>query len=174
MRLSSPSAKRTQIYNSKAQKPWKITPLKKSVLKRTGFFSGLTNRGFCKKKLDARFDTHRIKTGVQLWSGWRDLNSRPLEPHSSTLPSCATPRRPICFNRAREIVYLLCYGLSIVFSPFKIFSLIFSQRLPSSGKGKARQKIFRKFCRLAMKSFERNGLYFAVSSGKILFVCDSF
>ena len=25
-------------------------------------------------------------------SGWRDLNSRPLEPHSSTLPSCATPR----------------------------------------------------------------------------------
>ena len=27
------------------------------------------------------------------WSGWRDLNSRPLEPHSSTLPSCATPSR---------------------------------------------------------------------------------
>ena len=27
------------------------------------------------------------------WSGWRDLNSRPLEPHSSTLPNCATPRR---------------------------------------------------------------------------------
>ena len=26
------------------------------------------------------------------WSEWRDSNSRPLEPHSSTLPSCATPR----------------------------------------------------------------------------------
>ena len=26
------------------------------------------------------------------WSGWEDLNFRPLEPHSSTLPSCATPR----------------------------------------------------------------------------------
>ncbi len=26
------------------------------------------NSGFCKKKLDTRFDTHCIKTGVQLWS----------------------------------------------------------------------------------------------------------
>ena len=29
----------------------------------------LANRGFCKKKLDTRFDTHCIKTGVQLWCG---------------------------------------------------------------------------------------------------------
>jgi len=29
----------------------------------------LVNRGFCKKKLDTRFDTHCIKTGVQLWCG---------------------------------------------------------------------------------------------------------
>ena len=27
----------------------------------------LANRDFCKKKLDTRFDTHCIKTGVQLW-----------------------------------------------------------------------------------------------------------
>ena len=27
----------------------------------------LANRGFCKKKLDTRSDTHCIKTGVQLW-----------------------------------------------------------------------------------------------------------
>ncbi len=27
------------------------------------------------------------------WSGWEDLNLRPLEPHSSALPSCATSRR---------------------------------------------------------------------------------
>ena len=26
------------------------------------------------------------------WSGWRDLNSRPLDPQSSALPSCATAR----------------------------------------------------------------------------------
>ena len=26
------------------------------------------------------------------WSGWQELNLRPLEPHSSALPSCATPR----------------------------------------------------------------------------------
>jgi hypothetical protein len=30
----------------------------------------------------------------QIWSGWRDLNSRPLDPQSSALPSCATARRP--------------------------------------------------------------------------------
>src|SRR3712207_6467720 len=27
------------------------------------------------------------------WSGWRDLNPRPLAPKASALPSCATPRR---------------------------------------------------------------------------------
>ena len=27
------------------------------------------------------------------WSGREDLNLRPLEPHSSALPDCATPRR---------------------------------------------------------------------------------
>jgi hypothetical protein len=27
-----------------------------------------------------------------LRSGWRDLNSRPLDPQSSALPSCATAR----------------------------------------------------------------------------------
>ena len=30
--------------------------------------------------------------GFLLWSEWRESNSRPLEPHSSTLPNCATPR----------------------------------------------------------------------------------
>ena len=33
------------------------------------YMKTLANRGFYKKKLDTRFDTHRIKTGVQLWSG---------------------------------------------------------------------------------------------------------
>ena len=26
-----------------------------------------------------------------IWSEWRESNSRPLEPHSSALPNCATP-----------------------------------------------------------------------------------
>ena len=29
------------------------------------------------------------------WSGWPDLNRRPLRPERSALPSCATPRRPL-------------------------------------------------------------------------------
>ena len=37
----------------------------------------LVNRGFCKKKLDTRFDTHCIKTGVQLWLRRQDSNLRP-------------------------------------------------------------------------------------------------
>lgn len=28
------------------------------------------------------------------WSGWRDLNPRPLRPERSALPSCATARKP--------------------------------------------------------------------------------
>ena len=36
----------------------------------------LVNRGFCKKKLDTRFDTHCIKTGVQLWRRRWDSNPR--------------------------------------------------------------------------------------------------
>ena len=34
----------------------------------------LVNRSFYKKKLDTRFDTHCIKTGVQLWRRGRDSN----------------------------------------------------------------------------------------------------
>jgi hypothetical protein len=33
------------------------------------------------------------RTKSQPWSGRRDSNPRPLEPHSSALPSCATARR---------------------------------------------------------------------------------
>ena len=51
----------------------------------------LANRGFCKKKLDTRFDTHCIKTGVQLWSEWGDLNPRPLGPEPSALPAALHP-----------------------------------------------------------------------------------
>ena len=34
-----------------------------------------------------------VLTLVIFWSGWRDSNSRPLAPHASALPGCATPRR---------------------------------------------------------------------------------
>ena len=44
------------------------------------YMKAIANRGFEKKKLDTRFDTHRIKTGVQLWSRRQDLNLRHLGP----------------------------------------------------------------------------------------------
>jgi hypothetical protein len=36
---------------------------------------------------------HFNESCTQTWSGREDLNLRPLEPHSSALPVCATPRR---------------------------------------------------------------------------------
>ena len=38
------------------------------------YMKAIANRGFEKKKLDTRFDTHRIKTGVQLWCSSGDSN----------------------------------------------------------------------------------------------------
>jgi hypothetical protein len=38
----------------------------------------------------------RSSAPLLTWSGWRDLNPRPLAPKASALPSCATPRRREC------------------------------------------------------------------------------
>ena len=44
---------------------------------------------------------------VKYLSGWRDLNSRPLDPQSSALPSCATARWPCStsISHERELYY---------------------------------------------------------------------
>jgi hypothetical protein len=43
---------------------------------------------------------HRL-TFIFYWSGREDLNLRPSEPHSDTLPDCATPRLDIEFRVGR-------------------------------------------------------------------------
>ena len=59
----------------------------------------LANRGFYKKKLDTRFDTYCIKTGVQLWRRCRDSNpSDPLGPYRISSP---VPKR-LSQNRAGQ------------------------------------------------------------------------
>ena len=66
----------------------------------------LANRGFYKKKLDTRFDTYCIKTGVQLWSEWGDLNPRPLGPEPSALPAALHPvSPPIIFPDGAAVKY---------------------------------------------------------------------
>ena len=39
-----------------------------------------------------RFVGKTNQTTIEIWSGRRDLNSRPPAPHAGTLPGCATPR----------------------------------------------------------------------------------
>ena len=46
----------------------------------------------------------RFITGspLEVWSGRRDSNSRPLAPHASALPGCATPRREELYQGIRR------------------------------------------------------------------------
>jgi len=41
---------------------------------------------------DGKGAASELRTRPLTWSGWRDLNPRPLRPERSALPSCATPR----------------------------------------------------------------------------------
>ena len=42
------------------------------------------------------------------WSGWRDLNPRPLDPQSSALPNCATARERVTVVRRRTASFGRC------------------------------------------------------------------
>src|SRR5256885_3022643 len=53
--------------------------------------------GWCSIRFElrarARFTLQPSRPGCrEIWSGWRDLNSRHLAPKASALPGCATPR----------------------------------------------------------------------------------
>ena len=50
------------------------------------------NLGNETNKTGKSFRLPRFVAVVLNWSGREDLNLRPLEPHSSALPDCATPR----------------------------------------------------------------------------------
>ena len=44
-----------------------------------------------------------ITVRIMIWSGWRDLNPRPLDPQSSALPNCATARRLAASSRLQRV-----------------------------------------------------------------------
>ena len=48
----------------------------------------------CAPPTPSSLGTTRKRAFPPRWSGWRDLNPRPLRPERSALPSCATPRCP--------------------------------------------------------------------------------
>ena len=60
-----------------------------------------------------------------VWSEWRESNSRPLEPHSSALPNCATPGHCRPFRR-QKLLYVILALLSTSF--FHFHGMIFSCR----------------------------------------------
>ena len=67
-----------------------ITAIEPVIVKK--YQKNLVNQGLCKKKLDTRFDTHCIKTGVQLWQREKDSN-----PHiRSQSPLCYLYTIPLC------------------------------------------------------------------------------
>ena len=47
------------------------------------------------------------------WSGWPDLNRRPLAPHASTLPDYATPRNRLCPTILKMIVDIVTFSTDI-------------------------------------------------------------
>ena len=63
----------------------------------------LVNRGFCKKKLDTRFDTHCIKTGVQLWCGHGDSNPNVSLHENLNLACLPIPSCPHVFIKSVDI-----------------------------------------------------------------------
>ena len=68
----------------------------------------LANRGFYKKKLDTRFDTHCIKTGVQLWRRGRDSNPCGVAPKRFSRPPRydrfdTSPYMKLSFDRNHQI-----------------------------------------------------------------------
>ena len=55
------------------------------------------------------------------WSEWRDLNSRPLDPQSSALPTALHP--DICFWRSRVSLYILTRLIKKSNPYFRFFSI---------------------------------------------------
>src|ERR1051325_2483741 len=50
---------------------------------------------------------------MESWSGRRDLNPRPPEPHSGTLPGCATARRVAMLARGNSACSCSCTGRAL-------------------------------------------------------------
>ncbi len=49
----------------------------------------------------------RLSMPLVSWSGREDSNLRPLAPHASTLPGCATPRRAANYSRAARFCHMV-------------------------------------------------------------------
>src|SRR5512133_2579772 len=78
---------KTPYQDQRTGNPWRRHP------------SGTPRRATKKKGHSIAAVTHEL---VVEWSAWRDSNSRPLAPHASALPGCATRRQAADYNRHRE------------------------------------------------------------------------
>lgn len=87
--------------------PWRSSKL--SYGRETGDRTGFTPVFFCPAgqmsflgpRQDVSCLVFLIQTTDRNWSGRRDLNPRPPEPHSGALPDCATSRKLSCRLRSR-------------------------------------------------------------------------
>ena len=60
---------------------------------------------FLKKYNIKKANHNSIKIAVSLWSEWRDLNSRPLDPQSSALPTAPHPDIKSCTCSLPDVGY---------------------------------------------------------------------
>jgi len=61
-----------------------------SAARKTGFFIRAAFQPLV--DFSSNKKSPRLRLRLFCWSGWRDSNSRPLAPHASALPGCATSR----------------------------------------------------------------------------------
>ena len=56
---------------------------------------------FTSRRMKAKNTAGPLRKVALTWSGWRDLNPRPLVPQTSALPSCATARNSVPAQSSR-------------------------------------------------------------------------
>lgn len=70
-----------------------------------------------------------------IWSVWEDSNLRPLTPHDSALPGCATYRKFSCLNKltwlSLSTCYLRCYRVGFTLSDADFIKWIASTQVLS-------------------------------------------
>ena len=76
------------------------------------------------------------------WSEWRESNSRPLEPHSSALPNCATPGCLLVVHQRRCLLYREVIEMSTENLWFFVFNKNIFNNIKNNGHYIYKESVF--------------------------------